>query len=144
MTASINLLPGPVHIHPLVQRAFCRPPVSHRAEVFLEDVTLTRRLLCNLVGAEEAVLVLGSGTLANDAVALQLAQHGKHIAELREFIAPYSAETVASVVGIPAAEIRQTALDFAGAIARHSRPLFLVKVLKSPGTGIGWPRARVP
>ena len=78
MTASINLLPGPVHIHPLVQRAFCRPPVSHRAEVFLEDVTLTRRLLCNLVGAEEAVLVLGSGTLANDAVALQLAQHGKH------------------------------------------------------------------
>lgn len=77
MITSVNLLPGPVHIHPLVQQAFSRAPISHRAEVFLEDVTEVRRLLCGLVGAEDVVLVLGSGTLANDAVALQLAQSNK-------------------------------------------------------------------
>ena len=44
-----------------------------------------------------------------------IAGHGKHIDELRRFIQPYDAETVAPIVGIDAAEIRQTALDFARA-----------------------------
>lgn len=44
-----------------------------------------------------------------------IAEHGKHIEGLRDFIAPYSADVVADVVGIDAAEIRQTALDFARA-----------------------------
>lgn len=44
-----------------------------------------------------------------------IAQHGKHIDELRAFIQPYTAETVAPVVGIDANTIRQTALDFARA-----------------------------
>lgn len=42
-------------------------------------------------------------------------EHGKHIDELRGFIQPYDAETVAPIVGIDAAEIRQTAVDFASA-----------------------------
>lgn len=46
-----------------------------------------------------------------------IAQHGKHIDGLRAFIKLYSAETVSDVVGIPADEIRQTALDFARADA---------------------------
>lgn len=46
-----------------------------------------------------------------------IAQHGKHIDELRAFIQPYSADAVAEVVGIAAADIRQTALDFARAEA---------------------------
>src|SRR5690606_15814009 len=44
-----------------------------------------------------------------------IAEYGKHIEGLRAFIAPYSAEAVAEIVGIDAAEIRQTALDFARA-----------------------------
>lgn len=44
-----------------------------------------------------------------------IAQHGRHIDELRAFIQPYDAETVAPVVGIDANTIRQTALDFARA-----------------------------
>ena len=44
-----------------------------------------------------------------------LAEHGSHVAGLRAFIAPYSAEHVASVVGVPAATIRGIAHEFASA-----------------------------
>lgn len=44
-----------------------------------------------------------------------LAEHGKHIAGLRAFIAPYSAQSVADVTGLDAALIRQTAIEFARA-----------------------------
>ena len=44
-----------------------------------------------------------------------IAQHGSHVEELRNFIAAYSADTVANVVGIDAGTIRQTALEFAHA-----------------------------
>ncbi len=42
-------------------------------------------------------------------------EHGKHVAGLREFIAPYSAEAVSVVVGLPAAMIRTVALEFGSA-----------------------------
>lgn len=44
-----------------------------------------------------------------------IVKHGKHIAELRSFIAPYSAQAVADVVGLDADTIRTMALDFAKA-----------------------------
>lgn len=44
-----------------------------------------------------------------------IAAHGRNIEGLRDFIAPYSAQAVAAVCGIPAAEIQQLALDFAKA-----------------------------
>lgn len=44
-----------------------------------------------------------------------LVEHGKHVEGLRQFIAPYDAESVADVTGIDAAAIVQTALDFARA-----------------------------
>lgn len=44
-----------------------------------------------------------------------LAEHGKHVAGLREFIAPYSADSVASVVGVPASTIRAVAHELASA-----------------------------
>lgn len=46
-----------------------------------------------------------------------IAQHGEHIDGLRAFIKPYSAETVAEVTGIAAADIKQMALDFGRAPA---------------------------
>lgn len=69
----VNLLPGPVAIPPHVRAAFQRPPVSHRAPSFLADTRRIRRRLCELVGARHVQILLGSGTLANDAVAARLA-----------------------------------------------------------------------
>lgn len=44
-----------------------------------------------------------------------LHNHGKHVQELRDFIAPYSADAVADVVGLPAERIRSLATEFSGA-----------------------------
>jgi aspartate aminotransferase-like enzyme len=63
---------GPVDVHDSVRRAFAGTPISHRSSRFLADFAATRRLLCELAGAREAQILLGSGTLANDAVAAQL------------------------------------------------------------------------
>ncbi|HEY2990694.1 MAG TPA: aminotransferase class V-fold PLP-dependent enzyme, partial [Candidatus Binatia bacterium] len=68
----INLLPGPVSVAPEVRRNFIQPPVSHRSEAFIADFQQTRRLLCALVGSKHVELLMGSGTLANDAVAGQI------------------------------------------------------------------------
>lgn len=48
-----------------------------------------------------------------DAAAVQ--RHGRHVAELRTFLAPWTPERVAPVTGIPADSIRALALDFAAA-----------------------------
>lgn len=69
----VNLLPGPVAIPQEAREAFCREPVSHRAASFLEEVDKIRRLLCEMVGARRVEILSGSGTLANDVVAAQLA-----------------------------------------------------------------------
>ncbi len=68
----VNLMPGPVAISPDVRRAFARPPVSHRSPVFMEDMQRTKRRLCGLVDARAVEILLGSGTMANDAIAAQL------------------------------------------------------------------------
>ncbi|MDF1820164.1 MAG: molybdopterin-dependent oxidoreductase [Alcanivoracaceae bacterium] len=44
-----------------------------------------------------------------------IAEHGKHIQGLRDFIAPYSADAVAGVVGLPADDIRALADTFSAA-----------------------------
>jgi aspartate aminotransferase-like enzyme len=69
-----NFLPGPVAIHPDVCRAFQQRPESHRGEAFAADFERSRRLLCQLAGARRVEILLGSGTIANDAVAGQLAR----------------------------------------------------------------------
>jgi aspartate aminotransferase-like enzyme len=72
-----SFLPGPVAIHPLVRRAFERLPQSHRQDQFIADFQKTRQRLCQLVGARNVQILLGSGTLANDAVAAQLSLEKK-------------------------------------------------------------------
>jgi len=67
-----NFLPGPVDVHEEVRKAFERGPVSHRSDAFMADFHATRRLLCELTGAERVEILLGSGSLANDAVCAQL------------------------------------------------------------------------
>jgi aspartate aminotransferase-like enzyme len=68
----INFLPGPVAIHDAVRRALAQPPVSHRGAAFMAEVAAIRRDLCRMTNAAHAEILLGSGTLANEAVAAQL------------------------------------------------------------------------
>ncbi|KJS80078.1 MAG: hypothetical protein JM58_19125 [Peptococcaceae bacterium BICA1-8] len=68
----VNLLPGPVEIHPEVKREFGKPAVSHRGESFINDFNIAKSLLCKYVNASKVEIFTGSGTLANEAVAAQL------------------------------------------------------------------------
>ena len=69
---AVNFLPGPVAVRREVRRAFEQAPESHRADGFKADFQATRAALRALTGARHVQLLLGSGTLANDAVAAQL------------------------------------------------------------------------
>ena len=72
-----SFLCGPVDTHEDVRKAFSGTPLSHRSERFLADFAATRRMLCALSGARNVEVLLGSGTLANDAVGAQLAASGE-------------------------------------------------------------------
>jgi aspartate aminotransferase-like enzyme len=67
-----SFLPGPVAIADPVRRAFERPPESHRSDYFLAEFQRIRRRVCQLTRARDVQILLGSGTLANDAVGAQL------------------------------------------------------------------------
>lgn len=70
----VNLLPGPIYLAPAVQAALGAKPISHRTEAFEHRLDRTRHMLCELSHAPAVAVALGSGTLANDLVAGQLAQ----------------------------------------------------------------------
>lgn len=72
----VSLLPGPVRVAPGVRDELAADPVSHRADAFTRCLADVRRRLCELASARHAAVLLGSGTLANDVVAAQLAHHG--------------------------------------------------------------------
>lgn len=68
----VNFLPGPVAVHPDVTEAFEQPPQSHRSASFIREFQATKQLLTHLAGSKKVEIFLGSGTLANDAIAAQL------------------------------------------------------------------------
>jgi aspartate aminotransferase-like enzyme len=72
-----NFLTGPVELRAAVRAAFREAPLSHRDPAFLAMLKKTRVALCRLVNAPHVALMIGSGTLANDAVAAQLAHAGE-------------------------------------------------------------------
>ena len=74
--APATFLPGPVALWPGVAEAFARAPVSHRAEPFLHAMEHVRGRLCRMTGARHVQVLVGTGTLANDVVAGQLAALG--------------------------------------------------------------------
>ncbi|MDE3066217.1 MAG: aminotransferase class V-fold PLP-dependent enzyme [Verrucomicrobiota bacterium] len=74
--SAVNFLPGPVTVRREVRRAFEQAPESHRGEGFKKDFQAARQILCELANARNVELLLGSGTLANDAVAGQLSLLG--------------------------------------------------------------------
>ncbi len=72
-----NLMPGPVAMRAAVNAALMQPPISHRSAEFallIERVRVQLRKLCSAV---DVVLMPGTGTLANDAIAAQLAALGE-------------------------------------------------------------------
>jgi len=70
-------LPGPVDVHEEVRKAFERPPISHRSDVFAADFRSTQRQLCELTQARSVEIMVGSGSLANDVVGGQLKRLGQ-------------------------------------------------------------------
>jgi aspartate aminotransferase-like enzyme/GNAT superfamily N-acetyltransferase len=69
---TLNLLPGPVPVDGHVREAFVDDPESHRSAAFIAELARTRALVCRLSGSRHAAILLGSGTVANDAIAAQL------------------------------------------------------------------------
>jgi aspartate aminotransferase-like enzyme/GNAT superfamily N-acetyltransferase len=68
----VNLLPGPVEMHPSVRDAIAGPAVSTRAKGFVDSFERVKSLLLKLSGAKNVEIFLGSGTLANDVMTGQL------------------------------------------------------------------------
>jgi aspartate aminotransferase-like enzyme/GNAT superfamily N-acetyltransferase len=69
---AIDLLPGPVRVHPDILAASAAPPCSHRSPGTVSLLEDCRRRLLSMTRADEVQVLLGSGTLANDAIAQQL------------------------------------------------------------------------
>ncbi len=70
----VNLLPGPVSISAEVKQAMADPPVSHRSDEFKGDLNFVKKQLSDLVHSKNVEIFMGSGSLANDAVAGQLSR----------------------------------------------------------------------
>lgn len=71
-TLLFNFLPGPVDLSKQVGEVYGGKPCSHRGETFVRDFQKVRELLCDLVNAAQVEILMGPGTLANDAIAAQL------------------------------------------------------------------------
>ena len=72
--ARVCLLPGPVSLSQQVRHAFEQPLHYHRSPEFIKRFVGLRQLLAELVGINgQVVLFNGSGTLANETVAVTLA-----------------------------------------------------------------------
>ncbi|MCE4047822.1 aminotransferase class V-fold PLP-dependent enzyme [Bacillus sp. Au-Bac7] len=72
LPATVSFLPGPVLVTDNVLDAFCRQGFSHRDNLFMEMMERVQTRLTDLTKAKYVQVMLGTGTLANDAVAAQL------------------------------------------------------------------------
>jgi len=73
MLRPLNLLSGPVYTTAEVDAAFAASAMSHRCPAMLAQMSAVRQRLCELTGARNVQVLLGSGSLANAVVAAQLA-----------------------------------------------------------------------
>lgn len=69
--------PGPVGMLPSVRERVATPPSSHRAAPFARDLAVIREALGAMTNAPHVAVSCGSGTLANDMVAGQIAVSGE-------------------------------------------------------------------
>jgi len=75
--SATNLLPGPVATSESVSASFAQPAISHRSPEFIAIMDRVRGQLRNLCKVHDALVMPGSGTLANDAIGAQLAVEGR-------------------------------------------------------------------
>lgn len=75
----LNFLPGPVPLRAATAAALAGEPVSHRDGSFVAEFAALRRNLARELGAEAVAVLVGSGTLANDVVAGELAQRARRV-----------------------------------------------------------------
>ena len=68
----VYVLPGPVDIEENVRKAFSTKPISHRSKSFQVTMDNVKKRLLQMTKAKRVQMMLGTGTLANDAIALQL------------------------------------------------------------------------
>ncbi|PFK41987.1 GNAT family N-acetyltransferase [Bacillus cereus] len=67
-----TFLPGPVEVSENVQQAFASNPISHRSNQFKAVMENVKKRLLQMTKAKHVQIMLGTGTLANDSIALQL------------------------------------------------------------------------
>ena len=137
-------LTGPVAMKPEVLAALYAEPVSHRDPDFIAMMRRARTMLTDLVNAPHVTLMLGSGTLANDAVAAQLKQlPGPGLilsnGEFGERLIDHARRW-----GLPFADERQAwgeAFDWQAlrSRARQRRPAWIWAVLTETSTGVANP-----
>lgn len=72
----VTFLAGPVTVHPNVLKAAAVDPSPHRSKVMINLMRQLAGKLHGLVGLPHLATLVGSGTLANDAVAAQLKTRG--------------------------------------------------------------------
>ncbi|MGY1462157.1 aminotransferase class V-fold PLP-dependent enzyme [Bacillus toyonensis] len=72
MTKEFTFLPGPVDMEENVQKAFSTKPISHRSKSFQVTMDNVKKRLLQMTKAKHVQIMLGTGTLANDAIALQI------------------------------------------------------------------------
>lgn len=70
------LTPGPVEMHASVRAALARSPQPHRSDEVMSALVHCSAMLCRMTQADRVQILLGGGTLANDAVAQQLRARG--------------------------------------------------------------------
>lgn len=73
----INLTTGPVKITNEVIAALNAPAISHRSAAFMHTFKKVEQELCTQLQVKQAFVLTGSGTLANDAMLVQVKQTGK-------------------------------------------------------------------
>ncbi|HET9864265.1 MAG TPA: aminotransferase class V-fold PLP-dependent enzyme [Steroidobacteraceae bacterium] len=146
MTASF--LTGPVSVRNEVRMAFCAPPVSHRTPEFLAMMRRTRDSLASLVNAAHVTLMVGSGTLANDAVGAQIRGFGEFGLILSNGEFGERLIDHANRWGLQFAVERQPrghAFDWSQVCARaqRARPAWIWAVLTETSTGVANPLTRL-
>ncbi len=77
MKELVRLQPGPVTLSQAVQAALAKPRRIHRDPAFVEDVNQVRNHLLSMTGSQEIAIMAGTGTHANDAVALHLGRRAE-------------------------------------------------------------------
>lgn len=69
---TIPFLPGPVRVSEKVLNGLRNLPISHRSELFTENLNEAKKILCQITKSNYVQILLGSGTLANEVIAGQL------------------------------------------------------------------------